>query len=1388
MNPLDKVIPFKSLFFTLILVLLPLSIVLGLSSFLYVTHKQIVHKAEITVSNLAWVLESRVASDLSRLESLLLYVNSEFDPEQIQRLNPQERSWLSQRLVHLSLLHSFPGLAGVNIFDSTGNLLLSSQTDIPLFSIADRPHFLALRNNPNLSQIFSPAIIARSTGKWSLALLHASRNEKGEFTGVVSGLLNLEELEKLFLGLNLGPAGLTLLRRSDTFALMQRIPHVPEEEINKTLPQENAIRQRITAGEDQFTLYYTASRDSQRRIGSVRVLEKFPFYVQVALTENDYLADWRRQATWVSGISLFVLVFFAVLLHRLHKSNAAASSAQIAMLEAGQRTELALHGGDLGLWDWHIPSGRVIFNERWCSMLGYSCEAIQSSIESWSALVHPEDWPIINASLDPHLRGETPHYKCEHRMRHNKGHWVWILDRGKVVERDARGNPVRAVGTHMDISDRKRAEQALAESEERLRILFDIFPDGILIIDPETALPTTFNPLAHQQLGYAAEEFSRMRISDYEALEDAGATAARIQRIIEQGREDFETLHRRKDGSLMPVQVTALVVNFHGSTSFLCVMRNMTQRKEIELALKQGIQRLNEAQRIAKVGSWEVDLPSNKLIGSDELFRIFEISPHQLDISYEALIQVIHPEDRETVRCAYRAFLKDKENHVLNYRLLFADGRIKHVHEQCESQCDVMGNPIVLFGTVQDVTERVHAEEKKHFQLSFQQLVAEASAFFTSVANDEELDQALNMVLQDLGELFQMDRSYLFRFSEDLQWMDNTHEWCAEGIPSQKHRAQQYATAKMPWWLCHIQQGEALHLPDVDLLPPEAEAEQQEFKAQGIRSLLCLPTISTQGLLSGFIGFDAVQSKYCWQDEHILMLQLVANTIGGTIARRQAEAALLAREAQYRSLIHNIPGIAFRCLWDQEWTMIYMSLDVDSISGYPASDILHNAVRSYASIIAPQDRNWVAYHVEESILQKKPWEIEYRICAKDGTVHWVCERGQSIRDDAGNVLYLDGFIYDITTRKQAEMEVQRVSKRLALILNSATEGIYGIDTQGRTVFINEAGASMLGWTPEELIGKVQHYISHHTKTDGRPYPIEECPVHRTLEDGQIREITNDIFWHQDHSSFPVEYMVSPVLDADGSINGSMVVFRNLSERMALMNDLARSNAELEQFSYSISHDLRQPLRMVSNFLQLLVMELGPDLSAEHKEYIDFAISGAKRLDTMMLGLLEYSRIGRLGEPATWIESRTVLAEALLFLKPAIDEAEALIQVEGDWPLLHVSPDEFLRLLQNLVSNALKFRLPDKEITIRLIGQLAVHQWTLRVEDNGIGIAPHQIQRLFQVFQRLQSRSEYEGTGLGLALCRKIVEHHGGKISVHSPGEGQGSCFMVELPLPEETEQ
>lgn len=229
-------------------------------------------------------------------------------------------------------------------------------------------------------------------------------------------------------------------------------------------------------------------------------------------------------------------------------------------------------------------------------------------------------------------------------------------------------------------------------------------------------------------------------------------------------------------------------------------------------------------------------------------------------------------------------------------------------------------------------------------------------------------------------------------------------------------------------------------------------------------------------------------------------------------------------------------------------------------------------------------------------------------------------------------------------------------------------------------------------------------------------------------------------------------------------------------------ELLRSNTELEQFSYAISHDMRQPLRMISSYLQLLQRSLGQQLSNEQHEYFRFAIDGAKRLDTMLLGLLEYSRVGRKGEPPAWVESRAILDDALLFLGPAIAEAKAAIHIRGEWPRFLASPDELLRLIQNLIGNALKFRVAGRTPEITLLSTVDGDHWRLSVTDNGIGILPDQIGRLFQVFQRLQSRTAYEGTGIGLALCRKIVEHHGGRIWVASAGEQQGCVFTFLLPM------
>jgi signal transduction histidine kinase len=188
---------------------------------------------------------------------------------------------------------------------------------------------------------------------------------------------------------------------------------------------------------------------------------------------------------------------------------------------------------------------------------------------------------------------------------------------------------------------------------------------------------------------------------------------------------------------------------------------------------------------------------------------------------------------------------------------------------------------------------------------------------------------------------------------------------------------------------------------------------------------------------------------------------------------------------------------------------------------------------------------------------------------------------------------------------------------------------------------------------------------------------------------------------------------------------------------------------------------------------------------EQREYFNFAIDGAQRLDAMLLGLLDYSRIGRQGEPPAWIDSRVALDEALLFLRPLVAEAQAAVRIAGEWPRLLASPDELLRLLQNLVGNALKFRVEGRSPVVTLNSDVIDGHWRFCVADNGVGILPEQIGRLFKVFQRLQSRTAYEGTGIGLALCRKIAENHDGRIWAESAGEDQGSRFCVELPLRQE---
>lgn len=377
--------------------------------------------------------------------------------------------------------------------------------------------------------------------------------------------------------------------------------------------------------------------------------------------------------------------------------------------------------------------------------------------------------------------------------------------------------------------------------------------------------------------------------------------------------------------------------------------------------------------------------------------------------------------------------------------------------------------------------------------------------------------------------------------------------------------------------------------------------------------------------------------------------------------------------------------------------------------------------------------------------------------------------------------------------KQRTLELENQGKALTeseekfrLISTAAQDAIVIVGNDEQIIYWNPAAEKIFAYSAQEAFGQNLHTLL--TPLARREMAHSGFQKYRMSGQGSFVGKTFEInALHKSGKEVPVELSISPI-----KMNNSwhaLGIIRDITERRKTQENLQektqallRSNADLERFAYSVSHDMRQPLRAISGHLQLLKLALKDSLDAENSENLQFALQGAKRMDSMIVSLLEYSRIGRTTEAKDWIESKEFVDEALGFLEPAILQAQAVVEVQGEWPQVFASRDELPRLLQNLIGNALHYheagQVPCIEITSRVIKNF----WQVSVHDHGIGIDPRQTERLFQFFSRLQSREKFEGTGMGLALCRRIVEHHSGKIWVESEGEGKGSTFIFELPI------
>jgi len=261
----------------------------------------------------------------------------------------------------------------------------------------------------------------------------------------------------------------------------------------------------------------------------------------------------------------------------------------------------------------------------------------------------------------------------------------------------------------------------------------------------------------------------------------------------------------------------------------------------------------------------------------------------------------------------------------------------------------------------------------------------------------------------------------------------------------------------------------------------------------------------------------------------------------------------------------------------------------------------------------------------------------------------------------------------------------------------------------------------------------------------------------------------------------IHEVARPLRDQDGQPAGSLASGIDITESRQFQEKLQQSNAELEQFAYVASHDMREPLRMINSYMGLIERRMGTELSDEIKEFIAFARDGAQRMDRLIQDLLQYSRIGRLSAPRSMVDLNQCLDQAKNLLGLAMAEQNASI-VAGPLPTLFASADDMVRLFQNLIANAIKYRQPGLPPRVEIAAQRQTGAWCISVSDNGIGISREFHERIFRIFQRLHARNEHGGgSGIGLSICKKIVESHGGRIWVDSPGPNQGAVFSFTLP-------
>ena len=453
---------------------------------------------------------------------------------------------------------------------------------------------------------------------------------------------------------------------------------------------------------------------------------------------------------------------------------------------------------------------------------------------------------------------------------------------------------------------------------------------------------------------------------------------------------------------------------------------------------------------------------------------------------------------------------------------------------------------------------------------------------------------------------------------------------------------------------------------------------------------------------------------------------------------------------------------------DATWSAnMYRIFGVDRATFTPTYD-------TYFTLVHPADKAQMQAVVKDAVDDATPMALTHRVVRPDGVERITESRSRSIVGDAGNVVRLIGTVQDVTEAVRDRQRLDRISRNNEALLNSAGDGICGLDFRGRVTFANRAALRLTGQDVAEMQGLDLHATFQHSRSDGSPYARTRSPILESLRDGDVHRCDRDVFWRKDGTSFPVEYTSTPLLE-EGRITGAVVIFKDISER----REVERVKDELTSI---VSHELRTPLASIRGSLGLLdsgALHASPEKA---QRMIAIAVHNTDRVVRLIDDILDVDDIsaGSITMNEESCDAAQLVQHAAAGLTTIADAANVTLVTRTEPLTILADVDRILQTLTNLIGNAIKFSEPGMTIGIGVKARDG--EALFEVSDEGPGVPPHKLEAIFGRFEQVDASDSRQkgGSGLGLTICRAIVEFHGGRIWVESPS-GDGATFFFTLP-------